>query len=232
MRSPSRLFVFVSMLSVVGGALVMACSGDADDPPESSPESDASSSAPDARTPPVQEPDAGDATDAGGDAGGDGDDAGDAGDECSYEPPALDAGGPCGTMEFGAPAAAFGPVDEGAGDYSGTTLAPGIYDAISAERASGSNGSWRETFVVEGDRFTRIRQIDTGSGGGPGPVTYRSGTFEYQGQRIKLTYDCAQSGDSAVDAGADDLPSDAVLTACDGRFRYGATGIRITLRRR
>lgn len=165
----------------------------------------------------------------------------DAGDSCigQFEAPTLDGPGPCGTTGFGEPAAGFGPVDENAGaTYSGTMLADGIYDAVNAERASGSsNGSWRETFVVKGNRFTRIRQVDLGTGSGPGPIAYRSGTFAYDvsdaGQLIKLTYDCAQTGDGGVDAGVDNLPSDAVVAAdCSARYRYGATGIRVTLRRR
>lgn len=155
-----------------------------------------------------------------------------------YEAPNLNGPGPCGTVDFGEPAAAFGPVNEDAGvTYSGTALADGIYDAVSAERSSANGGSWRETFVVEGNRFTRIRQVDTGTGSGPGPISYRSGTFAYEAadgeQRIKLTYDCAKTGDDAVDAGADSLPSDAVVaTDCSAQYRYGASGVRITLRRR
>ena len=165
----------------------------------------------------------------------------DAGDSCigKFEAPDLNGPGACGTQDFGEPAAGFGPVNEDAGTaYTGTALADGIYDAVNAERASGSNnGSWRETFVVKGNRFTRIRQIDTGAGGGPGPISYRSGTFAYDvtdaGQTIKLTYDCAKTGDATVDAGTDNLPSDAVVAAdCSAQYRYGASGIRITLRRR
>jgi len=170
-----------------------------------------------------------------------GDEESDAGDSCvgKFEAPDLNGSGPCGTQDFGEPAANFGPVDADAGTtYTGTALADGIYDAINAERASGSSaGSWRETFVVKGNRFTRIRQVDTGGGGGAGPISYRSGTFVYDtdddGQRIRLTYDCAQTGDNPVDAGVDNLPSDAVVASdCAARYRYGASGIRVTLRRR
>ncbi len=164
----------------------------------------------------------------------------DPGNTCAgkFEAPDLNGPGPCGTQDFGEPAAAFGPVNPDAGTtYTGTELVDGIYDAVNAERASGSSGSWRETFVVKGNRFTRIRQINTGSGGGAGPITYRSGTFTYLvsggEQLIRMTYDCAQSGDSAVDAGDDSLPSDAVVASdCTARYRYGASGIRVTLRRR
>ncbi len=160
------------------------------------------------------------------------------GDSCNgqYKVPDLQGAGACGTKGFGEPAALFGPVFvDGGTDYTGTTLADGIYDAINAERASGGNGSWRETFVVKGNRFTRIRQVDTGSG--PAPITYRSGTWTYDTtknpQVIRLSYDCAVTGDAGVDAGEDNLPSDALLSSdCSARYRYGASGIRITLRRR
>jgi hypothetical protein len=128
-------------------------------------------------------------------------------DGCTSTVPSLDAGGGCGTMEFGAIAAPFGPVD-GGNAYLGGTLAAGVYDAVGAERASGSKGSWRETFVVDGaGHFTRIRQIDTGlSDASLGPVTRRSGTYTTSGTDITLTYDCAQSDGAFVDAGFDTLP--------------------------
>ena len=165
----------------------------------------------------------------------------DAGDSCigKFEAPDLNGPGPCGTQDFGEPAAAFGPVNEEAGTtFSGTALTDGIYDAVNAERTSGSSdGSLRETFVVKGNRFTRIRQIDNGGGGGAGPISYRSGTFAYDTtgspQTIKLTYDCAQNGDASVDHEADTLPSDAVVAQdCSAQYRYGVAFFRFTLRRR
>ena len=155
-------------------------------------------------------------------------------DACASPPPSLDAGGGCGTMEFGAKAAAFGP-PSGSNDYLGGTLPAGVYDATGAERASGSKGSWRETFVVDGaGHFTRIRQIDTGvSDASLGPVTRRSGTYTTNGTNITLTYDCAQSDGAFVDAGMDTLPYEAVTSgACGATYKYGATGIRLTLKRR
>ncbi|MBX3208574.1 MAG: hypothetical protein KF764_26310 [Labilithrix sp.] len=163
----------------------------------------------------------------------------DAGDSCvgKYTAPNIQNSGPCGTTPFGEPAAAFGPVDATDPDYKGTTLADGIYDAINAERASALSGSWRETLVVKGNRFTRVRQVDTGSGSGLGAISYRAGTIEYGAsgtpQQVRFTYDCAQTGDNPVDAGVDNLPSDAVVeTDCSARIRYGASGIRVSLRRR
>jgi len=155
-------------------------------------------------------------------------------DACAAPPPSLDAGGGCGTMEFGAKAAAFGP-PSGSNAYLGGVLPAGVYDATGAERASGSKGSWRETFVVDGaGHFTRIRQIDTGvSDASLGPVTRRSGTYTTNGTNITLTYDCAQTDGAFVDAGMDTLPYEAVTSgACGATYKYGATGIRLTLKRR
>jgi hypothetical protein len=163
----------------------------------------------------------------------------DAGDTCigEYEPPDLDGPGPCGTDGFGEDAVAFGPVDiDGGTTYVGTNLVDGIYDAVTAERSSGVPGSWRETFVVKGDRFTRTRQIDS-LGNGPGPISYRAGKLVYTtvggAQLLKFTYDCAQTGNDDVDAGVDNLPSDAVVSSdCSARYRYGVSGIRVTFKRR
>jgi hypothetical protein len=155
-------------------------------------------------------------------------------DACASPPPSLDAGGACGTMEFGAVAAPFA-APSGTNTYVGGVLPAGVYDAVGAERASGSKGSWRETFVVDGaGHFTRIRQIDTGiSDASLGPVTRRSGTYTTNGTNITLTYDCAQSDGVFVDAGMDTLPYDALPgSSCGATYRYGATGIRLTLKRR
>jgi hypothetical protein len=92
---------------------------------------------------------------------------------------------------------------------------------------------------VKRNRFTRIRQIDTGSGGGPGAISYRSGSFVYppaddgELQMIRLTYDCAWTNYAGVDAAVDNLASDAVVAKdCRARYRYGLAGVRVTLRRR
>ena len=155
-------------------------------------------------------------------------------DACASPAPSLDAGGACGTMEFGAAAAAFA-APSGSNAYVGGVLPAGVYDAVGAERASGAKGSWRETFVVDGaGRFTRIRQIDTGlSDASLGPVTRRSGTYTTSGTNITLEYGCAQSDGAVVDAGMDTLPYDVVPgSSCGATYRYGATGLRLTLKRR
>jgi hypothetical protein len=154
---------------------------------------------------------------------------------CTPIAPSLDAGGGCGSMEFGAVATPFTGVDAGGGGlYAGGVFAAGVYDAVLAERASGNAGSWRETFVSDGNgHFTRIRQIDTGSGGGPGPVSRRSGTYAVNGTQITFTYGCAQSdGTPIATPGSDTLPYEVVTDKCDATYRYGATGIRVSLRRR
>ncbi|MBL8609463.1 MAG: hypothetical protein JNL38_19180 [Myxococcales bacterium] len=176
----------------------------------------------------------GDDSGSGGDSGRDGG-GGDASCNGTANAPVLDGGGACGTLPFGLAAAMFGPVDVDAGNsYDGGALPPGIYDAFIAERASGAGGSWRETFVVDGaGNFTRIRQIQATAGGALGPVTYRAGTYALNGGSIQLNYTCAYSETDPVDAGPDNLPYDVVSDGCGApRYRYGASGIRITLRRR
>lgn len=160
-------------------------------------------------------------------------DSGDAG--CAPATVSLDAGGGCGSMDFGAIASPFTGVDAGGGnDYAGGAFPAGIYDAVLAERASASGGSWRETFVSDGTgHFTRIRQIDTGTGSGPGPVSRRSGTYAVNGKQITFTYDCAQTdGNPITTPGPDTLPFEIVTDKCNATYRYGVTGIRISLRRR
>lgn len=221
------------MLAGAMGLLTVACS---DDKGTATPEGvDASSVGKDGGGPSSGDDDDDDDTNGNPDGGGEQD----AGDSCigKYAAPDLNGSGACGTIDFGEPAANFGAVDTNDPDYKGTVLPDGIYDAINAERGSANGGSWRETFVVKGNRFTRTRQVNTGGGGGPGPISYRSGTLEIEPsgeqQKIKFTYDCAKSGDNNVDAGADTLPFDAVVADdCGVRYRYGATGIRVTLRRR
>lgn len=145
----------------------------------------------------------------------------------------LDAGNPCGAMAFGNAAVPFTFVDPGdGGGYQGGTLVPGIYDATLAERASGSQGSWRETFVLGcNGAFTRIRQIDTGSG--PGNISYRAGKLTMNGATGVFNYSCYVSGDAGLDAGPDNLPTE-IIKDKDGKYilRYGAAFIRVTLKRR
>lgn len=150
---------------------------------------------------------------------------------CVYNPPNVDGGGVCGTYAFGTPAAnASVPVDGGA--YTGGAIPPGVYDVTLYERNSSQTGSWRETLALDGTRFTRIRQVDTGSGGAP--VTYRSGTYtQTDAGGLLLTFDCAFDGDAGSDSGSNTIPYEVVKNGCaDTTFRYGGTGIRTTLKRR
>ena len=229
----NRVIVLGALLASTTAALVVACSDSESTAPGSSTGVDSGTSSTKDGSSSSSSGSSGDpVTDSSTpkpDAGGDGGDC-----TGQFDAPVLLGPGPCGTSPFGEPATTFVAVDpDGGVGYSGTTLAPGIYDAVKAERLSANGGSWRETFVVSGNRFTRIRQVDTGTGSGPGPISYRSGTFVYAGQFIQLTYDCAQLNDAGVDAGFDELPSDAITTAdCNAQYRYGASGIRVTLRRR
>ncbi len=159
------------------------------------------------------------------------------GDACAPAlPPMFDGGHPCGAIDFGLPAAAFGPVQGDGGAYVGGSIPAGIYDAVVGERSSTKPGSWRETFVVDGaGKFTRIRQLEIGAtDAGPGPIQYRAGTYTMSGSNVKFTYTCAVSPDGgAIDAGSDELPYEVLTAGCNAPvYRYGAFGIRVTFRRR
>lgn len=230
----SAILAFALSSAAAGGAALVACSSD--EASSSSSSGGASSSSSGGAS---SSSSGGSSTSSGGSSssssssgGADGGDGGCTG--TGPATPVLDGGGACGTVTFGLPAAAFGPVDVDAGNsYDGGTLPPGVYDAVLAERASGVGGSWRETFVVDGtNRFTRIRQIQATADGGLGPITYRSGTYTLSGGSIQLAYDCARSDATDIDAGPDTLPYDVVPGKCGPRYRYGATGIRVSLERR
>lgn len=228
MRKRIPTLLLVSSLSGVSALYVEACSGDS---PSSVADADGSAvsetgTSPDGST---TDEDSGPA-DA---AKKDGPESSDAG--CTVITPSLDGGGQCGTMEFGAVAAPFGPVD-GGDPYKGGIFPAGVYDAVGAERASGAGGSWRETFVSDGaGRFTRIRQIATAASDASfGPVTRRSGTYSVTGSDIMFTYDCATSDGTPTPTppGPDTLPFEILTAKCDATYRYGVTGIRLTLKRR
>jgi hypothetical protein len=220
MRALARGSVALVLATSLAAAAVGAACGD-----EPSGADPAEAGAPDGGGPPSPGADSGGPTDPA-DAANDAETR-----ECvpNDPPPELDGGGHCGAMPLGT-AAAFEPVDAGDTDYGGGTLPPGIYDAVMAERLSGNPGSWNETFVVGPEnRFTRVRQLDTG--GGPGQLVERSGTFTTSANQITFTYDCAYRDGSPVDAGSDTLPYEVV--GCDDAvYRYGVTGIRITFKRR
>lgn len=145
--------------------------------------------------------------------------------------PVADGGEFCGASPFGKPGAAFGGVDGGDSNYLGGSIPPGIYDAVVAERGSGTGGSWRETLVIEANgHYTRTRQVDTGSG--PGPLTHRSGTIAIDGGSIDFVESCAYTDGAMADAAVPTQQFEVVTSGCNTDYRFGAAGIRITLRRR
>lgn len=230
MRIRFSALLLASSLASVSAFIVSACSGDGSAVND---DDDAAGGADTGTTP--RDGSAGDHDTSTGDASKkDAAESEDAG--CSAIVTSLDAGGACGTMEFGAIAAPFGPVDGGSDPYKGGVFPAGVYDAVGAERASGNGGSWRETFVSDGaGRFTRIRQIDTNaSDASLGPITRRSGTYAVTGTNIMFTYDCAYSDGvpTASPPGPDTLPFEILTSKCDATYRYGVTGIRLTLKRR
>lgn len=156
---------------------------------------------------------------------------------CTFVPaaPVEDGGGLCGTVPFGKAAAPFGGVDAGdTGPYRKGVIPPGIYDAVIAERNAGNGGSFRETLVVlPNGRFTRIRQLDTNSGGGAGPESRRSGTYAYSDAGVTFAYECATNNGDFIDAGSDTFPYEFVGDACGkGVYRFGLANLRFTLERR
>lgn len=232
---PSLALVLGSAALVSSSALVTACSDDTANASTRSPESDSGTSSTDEHT--RDDESTPSAKDAGADTSNDAKaseqdaevDAADARVECPATPAVPDLNGPnqCGAIDFGLPAAMFEPVKDDAG-LQGGTLPSGIYDTITAERASGAKGSWRETIVLaENGRFTRTRQIDPGTGN-LGPLTYRSGTYSMSGNEITLTDDC-----SSTDLGGSTLPYNVVMDECGlPMLQYSATGFRFTLKRR
>lgn len=147
--------------------------------------------------------------------------------------PVMEGGESCNALPFTIEPAPFVPVDESVpNELAGGTLPAGIYDVVQAERASGSAGSWQETFVFDGiGRFTRTRRITASTTAGP--ISYRSGSYSFDGNSIVLAEDCFVNGTNEADAGSSTVPYEVVNDAC-GRtlFKYSVTGFRFTLRRR
>lgn len=216
----------------LSSAFVTGCSDDSANASTSTPGSDSGTASKDDddQNPPTK--------DAGGDVSKDANvsepdvDAADAADamaECPTTPavPDLNGANQCGAIDFGLPAAMFEPVKDDAG-LDGGALPSGIYDTVTAERASGNKGSWRETIVLaDNGHFTRTRQIDPGTGN-LGPITYRSGTYSMSGNQITMTDDC-----SSTDQGGSTLPYNVVTDECGlPMLQYSATGFRFSLKRR
>lgn len=214
MRSRFLPVFLVTLASFAWG--VQACSGDAADPGDTTGD-DASANGGDATTGNGDPRDGGSVDDATAsddattpdDAGDDGgsDDAGsleDASDASTdagcTDPVAADLNGPeaCKALPFGAPAVAAQASDENGPPTNGGAIPAGIYDATRFERLSVIKGTWRETLVFDGtDKFTRTRQIDTGSGNGLGPVSSASGTYSTNGNQITFADTCPSAKSSA-----------------------------------
>lgn len=234
MLSSRLLFVSLSAGLLLAAASLNACG---DDPaPASSGDGGASSSSSTSSSGGSSSSSSGSTSSSSSGSSGDpGDGGGDAGCTENPQAPNLDGGEACGTLPFGKVAAQFQGVLDASdnGAYDGGTFPPGIYDAVIAERASGNPGSWRETIVVgANNRFTRIRQVDTGGGGGAGPVTHRSGTLTMNGPSLVMTFDCAVDDADPVDASSSTIPYEIKQECGKTYYRYGAAGIRIWLQRR
>ncbi len=149
---------------------------------------------------------------------------------CTYTAPNVDGGGQCGTYAFGTAAVNASTLQTVT--FNGGALPPGIYDVTVYQRMT-EKGSWRETLALDGTRFTRIRQVDTGSGTGSlGPVTYRSGTYTTGPNGLVLTFDCAFDDTTAADAGSSTVQYEVVKNGCESSIRYGAGVAYATLKRR
>lgn len=151
---------------------------------------------------------------------------------CTYPKPEMDGGGLCGTRDFGAAAAILVTADAGFGSDAGTALPPGIYDVTSGERAAPTIPyNWRETFVIDGNRYTQIRRFD-GAQGTPGVTTYRSGTYTLANDKITLTSDCAYRDDAGTDAGVSSVTYDVVTVGCKTTLRVVTAGVQLSYTRR
>lgn len=237
-------FVLVASTSLSLGWSLQACSGDAADSIGTT-DSDASAdtgapidgddgASPDAATP---GDDAGTSDDArSSEDVGASDDASSSGDATTdagcTDPVAADINGAeaCKTLAFGVGALAFEASDPNGPKTNGGAIPAGIYDVSRAERDT-PKGSWRETLVFDGtNKFTRTRQIDTGSGNGLGPVTHVAGTYTTAGNQITFATECMADGGKAGDT---TLPYGVTKDAC-GRtsFFLTVTGARITYTQR
>lgn len=150
---------------------------------------------------------------------------------CTFLKPEMDGGGLCGTRPFGSPAAVL--TDAGA-DFpsdAGTVLPPGIYDVTSGERATGLPYNWRETLVIDGQKYTQIRRFDANQGT-PGATTYRSGTYTLANNRLTLIADCAFRDDAGADGGTTSFTYDVLNDGCKPTLRVITAGTQLRYTRR
>lgn len=168
-------------------------------------------------------------------SGGSSGSSGGADAECAVvedpEPPNLDGGGPCGTLDFGQPAVAF-VVDAGAfGDeLDAGAFPPGIYDTVYVESPLQNGGTWRETTVVgPNGRFTRVRELRPGASNDP--ASYVSGTItKIEGGSVSIAVDC-RDGDAGLDASTS-FPVKFVQGCGTTYFTAGAGNTRAYMKRR
>ena len=150
---------------------------------------------------------------------------------CTYPKPEMDGGGLCGTRPFGSPAAVL--TDAGA-DFpsdAGSVLPPGAYDVTSGERATGLPYNWRETLVIDGQKYTQIRKFDANQGTA-GVTTYRSGTYTVANNRITLNADCAFRDDAGTDGGTTSFTYDVITEGCKTTLRLITAGTQLRYTRR
>lgn len=152
---------------------------------------------------------------------------------CTQSPATLDAGSYCGAYDFRKPPVAKSPVDaDGGSEWTGGALTAGTYDAVRVEWNGSPSVTIQETLVLDGaGRYTRIRQLVTD--GNAGPVTRRAGAYSTDDEQHLLTFadDCRFSGDTSATPETQSVSYDVILDECGvPALRYGASGIRVTLK--
>lgn len=150
---------------------------------------------------------------------------------CTYPKPEMDGGGLCGTRPFGSPAAVLTDAGASFPSDAGSVLPPGAYDVTSGERATGLPYNWRETLVIDGQKYTQIRKFDANQGTA-GVTTYRSGTYTVANNRITLNADCAFRDDAGIDGGSTEFTYDVITEGCKTTLRLITAGTQLRYTRR
>lgn len=153
---------------------------------------------------------------------------------CTYPKPEVDGGQACGAHPFGQATVVL--ADAGAAfELDGSVgIPPGIYDLTSGERSTGIPYGWRETLVLDGAKYSQIRQLEPRQGN-PSAATTRSGAYTVSGGKLTLDADCARSEDGGViDAGGAGTPFsyEVVNDGCKVKLRLIAAGALLTYTRR
>jgi hypothetical protein len=140
----------------------------------------------------------------------------------------MDGGGLCGTRPFGSPAAVLTEAGAEFPSDAGSVLPPGVYDVTSGERVASIPDSWRETLVIDGQKFTQIRRL-----GSAGAVTHRSGTYTIANKEVTLNADCAYRDDAGVDSGiTSSFKYDVITEGCNTTLRAISAGTQLRYTRR